>query len=135
MDCAVCGSRGDIHHIVHRREGGLNFNLNYKYLCRSHHRGLNGPHKNKIIDYTYKLEMQDMLYSTFGKEFYSITQINEILGLSINSRKKIKDSLFLYKEGFKKSELIYFLMGQKTYTLEGLEDLTIQLAIDNEKSL
>ena len=135
MNCEVCGGNGDIHHIVYRSRGGLNFELNYKYLCRIHHRGINGPHKNKIIDYEYKLEMQDKLYSTFTKKYYSINSINEILDLSISSRKKIQTELFLYKEGYKNSELIFFLMGKHHYSMTELEDLIIQTAIDNEKSL
>ena len=135
MNCEVCNAKGDIHHIVYRTRGGLNFNLNYKYLCRTHHRGINGPHRDKITDYKYKLEMQDKLYSTFSKTYYSIFLINEILGLSISSRKKIQDSLFLYKEGYKNTELIFFLMGNHHYSTIGLEDFILQTAIDKEKSL
>ncbi|MGL5633810.1 MAG: HNH endonuclease [Sarcina sp.] len=135
MRCEVCNARGDIHHIVHRRKDGLNFELNYKYLCHRHHRGLDGPHRNKIIDYSYKLEMQNNLYDTFTNSFYTIDEINNILKLSISSRKKIQEALFLYKEGYKNTELIFFLMGKKSYSEEGLEDLDIQTAIWKEKAL
>ena len=135
MNCEVCNAKGDIHHIVYRGHGGLNFELNYKYLCRTHHRGINGPHRNKTTDYTYKLEMQDKLYATFTETYYSIFAINEILGLSISSRKKIQANLFLYKEGYKNTELIFFLMGNRHYSPIGLEDFILQTAIDKEKSL
>ena len=135
MNCEVCNSIGDIHHIVHRREGGLNFNINYKYLCKTHHRGIHGPHRNRVIDYTYKLEMQNLLYSTFSNTYYSLHEINNILKISISSRKKISRNVFLYKEGYKNVELIFFLMGSKFYSDYGLEDLILQTAIDMEKSL
>lgn len=135
MNCEVCNARGDIHHIVHRREGGLNFKLNYKYLCIPHHRGIHGPHRNKIIDYTYKLEMQNILHDTFSNTYYSLDEINNLLKLSISSRKKIAHNVHLYKEGYKNIELIHFLMGGRFYSEYGLEDLIIQTAIDNEKSL
>ena len=134
MNCEICGAKGDIHHIVYRGHGGLNFELNYKYLCKKHHRGIHGPHKNKIIDYKYKLEMQDKLCSIFIKTYYSIDSINEILRLSISSRKKIQNKLFLYKEGYKNSELIFFLMGDHYYNTIELEDLILQTEIDKEKS-
>ncbi len=33
--CEICGDYADVHHIVHRSEGGLDFKLNYKYLCKN----------------------------------------------------------------------------------------------------
>lgn len=35
------------HHIVFKSQGGLDFDLNYKYLDSNSHRGNLGPHKNK----------------------------------------------------------------------------------------
>ena len=57
--CEICGDYADVHHIVHRSEGGLDFKLNYKYLCKKHHRSKLGPHRDKVVDLNYKLEMQN----------------------------------------------------------------------------
>ena len=38
------------HHIVYRSQGGLDFEMNYKYLDSNSHRGINGPHRNKETD-------------------------------------------------------------------------------------
>ena len=46
--CEICGDYADVHHIVHRSEGGLDFKLNYKYLCKKHHRSKLGPHRDKL---------------------------------------------------------------------------------------
>ena len=55
--CEICNKPADIHHIVHRSEGGLDIEINYKYLCNEHHRGKNGPHHSIEIDLKYKLDI------------------------------------------------------------------------------
>ena len=60
--CEICNAPADIHHIVHRSEGGLDIKLNYKYLCPQHHRGKSGPHHSKEVDLKYKLELQNKLF-------------------------------------------------------------------------
>lgn len=65
--CEICNAEADIHHIVHRSEGGFDIELNYKYLCPSHHRGKYGPHQSKEVDYRYKLDLQNKLYDMLKK--------------------------------------------------------------------
>ena len=57
-NCEICGDKADIHHIIHRSEGGFDIEINYKYLCALHHRGKNGPHQNQFVDLQYKIDMQ-----------------------------------------------------------------------------
>ncbi len=125
MYCEICGKKADIHHIIHRNEGGLDFNLNFKYLCALHHRGSTGPHKNKLTDLKYKLELQNNLYSTLTKEYYSLKEIINILGLSNGSAKKLKNKLSIYKEGYKREDIILFLMCNKRYSEEFIEDFIL----------
>ncbi len=124
--CEICKKDGDIHHIVHRSEGGLDFKLNYKYLCPNHHRGKNGPHKNKFVDLNYKLEMQIALESTLKKEFYSLDEIYELTHIKKNQLKKLSKNLKLYKEGYMSKDIIFELMGRKKYSKEYIEDLLIE---------
>ena len=35
--CEICHEKADIHHIVHRHEGGFDIEINYKYLCEKNH--------------------------------------------------------------------------------------------------
>jgi hypothetical protein len=120
--CEICGREADVHHLVHKNEGGLDFSLNYKYLCPDHHRGKNGPHKNKRIDLEYKLELQYRLERILEKEFYGIEELNDILGLNKTKAKKFFKELKLYKEGYKKDDIIYRLMGKVHYNEYMLED-------------
>lgn len=124
--CEICQKEGDVHHIVHRSEGGLDFELNYKYLCPNHHRGKNGPHKDKFTDLKYKLEMQTKLELTLKKEFYSLKEIYELLHIKKNQLKRISKNLRLYKEGYLSKDIIFELMGRKKYSKEYIEDLILE---------
>ncbi|MCM8711486.1 HNH endonuclease [Clostridium sp. SYSU_GA19001] len=120
--CEICGRKADIHHIVHKNEGGLDFPLNYKCLCPEHHRGKEGPHRNSKIDIEYKLELQDKLEGILSKDFYTIEELIELLSLNKTKAKKYFKELKLYKEGYRKSDVIYRLMGKKEYNEYMLED-------------
>ncbi|MBL4935390.1 HNH endonuclease [Clostridium sp. YIM B02515] len=120
--CEVCSRQADIHHIVHKNEGGLDFPLNYKYLCPEHHRGKQGPHRNSKIDIEYKLEMQEKLRNILNKNFYTMEELIIILELNKTRAKKFFKDLKLFKEGYKKEDIIYRLMGRKIYDEQMLED-------------
>lgn len=127
--CEICGEQADLHHIVYRKQCNVDFKFNHKYLCHKHHRGPEGPHRNKIIDIEFKLKLQNELYDILDKDFYSLKELTDILELSVSASKKIKTSLKLFKEGYSKEDLILFLMGGKTYSEEGLEDMILEKAI------
>lgn len=120
--CEVCSRQADIHHIVHKNEGGLDFPLNYKYLCPEHHRGKQGPHRNSKIDIEYKLEMQEKLRNILNKNFYTMEELIIILELNKTRAKKFFKDLKLFKEGYKKEDIICRLMGRKIYDEQMLED-------------
>lgn len=69
------------HHIVFRSQGGLDFELNYKYLTPEQHKGDNGPHLNKKTDLKYKKELQEKLEKILDKNYYSIEELIELIGL------------------------------------------------------
>lgn len=119
---------GDIHHIVHKHEGGLDFPLNYKCLCAKHHRGKNGPHRNKKVDIQYKLELQEKLEAILCNSFYTMEQSIELLNLNRCKVKKILKDLKINKEGYKNQDIIFRLMGRThyhEYMLEDYEDMMI----------
>lgn len=124
--CEICNKPADIHHIIHRSEGGLDIELNYKYLCEEHHRGKDGPHHSIEIDLKYKLELQKMLFSILIKRFYTIKELSSTLNIPLNVIKRITKNLKLYKEGYKQDDIILSLMGGTLYTEEMIENIKIQ---------
>lgn len=128
--CEICNKPADIHHIIHRSEGGLDIEINYKYLCEEHHRGKLGPHHSMEIDLKYKLELQNKLFNILAKKFYTIKELSKTLNLSLNVTKRITKELRLYKEGYKKDDIILYLMGGTLYTEEMIENIKIQKLLE-----
>ena len=122
LKCEVCGRQADKHHIVYRSQGGIDFPLNFKYLCHEHHRGKEGPHKNRKLDLQYKLELQKNLEMLLHKDFYILYELVDLLHINKGMLKRIFKEYKLYKEGYKKSDIIYRLMGKKVYTKYMLEE-------------
>lgn len=120
--CEVCGKQADKHHIVYRSQGGIDFPINFRYLCPEHHRGKNGPHKNRQLDLKYKLEMQEKLEKILSKEFYTIDELVTLLKINKGMLKRLLKEYKLYKEGYRRLDIIYRLMGRKLYTKDMLED-------------
>jgi len=120
--CEVCGKRADEHHVIYRSQGGMNFPLNIRYLCHEHHRGKNGPHKNKSIDLQYKLQLQDSLRSLLKKQYYREQELTDMLQVKSGSVKKLLKGLKLHKEGYDSSEIIFRLMGKREYDEYMLEE-------------
>lgn len=129
--CEICGAPADVHHIVHRHEGGYDFELNYKYLCAFHHRGKNGPHNCAETDLKYKLQLQDKLYELLPKSHYTAKELLIILKLPNSSLKRLLKDLKLYKEGYCKDDIIKNLMGGKIYSHSLLEDIELERLFHN----
>lgn len=129
--CEICNKKADIHHIVHRSEGGLDIELNYKYLCEKHHRGKYGPHHSIETDIKYKLELQDKLYSLLPKEYYTFKELVQILEISTSALKRITKNIRLYKEGYKKDDIVLTIMGRTLYSEETLENMKIHHLMQN----
>lgn len=129
--CEICNAQADIHHIVHRSEGGFDIELNYKYLCPYHHRGKYGPHHCKEVDIRYKLDLQNKLFELLKKDYYSFKDLSLNLNIPNNTLKRITKDLKLYKEGYKKSDVISKIMGGKLYSEEMIVKLTLDKLINN----
>jgi hypothetical protein len=121
LKCEVCGRAADKHHIIHRCEGGLEFPLNYKYLCLEHHRGRRGPHRDAAVDMQYKLELQSKLEKLLCEEYYTKDRLAILLELKVNPLKRLLRDCRRYKEGYRSSDIIYRLMGRRVYSAFMLE--------------
>jgi hypothetical protein len=113
--CIVCGKVGEKHHIIFKCEGGLDFPLNYVYLCAEHHRGKNSPHRNKKVDMAYKLKFQNQLHKILVKKYYFMDELMKLLLLNPSQARTICKKFKLYKEGYKKEDIVKRLMGGKLY--------------------
>lgn len=128
LKCEICGKVADKHHIIYRSQGGIDFPLNFKYLCNEHHRGKLGPHKCRKLDLEYKLQLQNKLEMLLSKEFYNLDELVHILSINKGMLRKLLKDFKLYKEGYKKKDIIFRLMGKKAYNKYMLEDFYDMIA-------
>lgn len=114
----------ELHHVAFKSESPIlkNIQINFKYLCNEHHQGENGPHKNRYVDLTYKLELQNKLFELFDKDFYREEEIQQKLETTSSTARKICKKLMVHKDGYDKTELIKRLMGGMLYTRDMLEE-------------
>ena len=102
------------HHIVYRRQGGLDYELNYKYLTSEDHRGDNGPHRCRATDMKYKRELQEALEGLLTKDYYNIAELVNLLGLKqIQANKAFKKLMKV--NGISREDVIKRLMGGRFY--------------------
>ena len=100
--------------MIFKSQGGLDFELNYKYLSSENHRGHYGPHKNRKIDLIYKRELQQELENILTKDYYNIAELIELLGLREKQANRAFRKL-LKVNGIEREEVIFRLMGNRFY--------------------
>lgn len=125
--CSVCGQPYGVekHHIVFRSEAKYmeHIALDFKYLCFEHHKGNNGPHKNRKVDIKYKLELQDKLFNILPKDYYRIEELKKAIECSEQQARAICKTLIMYKGGYSKVEIVRRMMGGKLYSEDDLKKL------------
>lgn len=92
-----------------------NITHNHIYLCPEHHRGKYSPHMNRGLDLELKKSMQSKLEELFNRKYYNIREIQELLGCSGRQAENIIKNLSIYKDGFKKEDLLRKMMGGRLY--------------------
>ena len=115
FQCEVCGKPADKHHIVYKSQGGIEFPLNFRYLCNLHHRGSIGPHKNRRLDLDYKFNMQKNIEAILTEEFYHIEELVSLLNINKGMIKRLFKEYKQDNKGFRKADIIFKLMGRKKY--------------------
>ena len=65
------------------------------------------------------------------KEYYSFKELSLELNLPNNALKRITKDLKLYKEGYKKNDVILKIMGGKLYSEDMIVNLTLDRLINN----
>ena len=111
-----CNQMGQRHHVVFRSQGGLDIELNYKYLCPEHHNmGGNSPHKNRLVDLAYKREVQNTLFSILGEEEHTIEQIANLIGYNKQRLEKRFKTVPQKAGKYETEDVVRKLMGGKLY--------------------
>ncbi|AAK79889.1 hypothetical protein BJV85_002066 [Clostridium acetobutylicum] len=117
--CQVCGKAYGIekHHVVFRSQASymVKIKQNLIYLCTEHHKGNNGPHKNRKIDLGYKKALQSKYYEMLPKSHYTVEKLAEVLECSIPQAAHICKVIKLEKEGYSKEQIVFRMMGEKFY--------------------
>lgn len=103
------------HHIIFKSQGGLDFELNYKYLSSEDHRGNDGPHLNKETDLRYKRELESTLRMKLFDDYYTVEELIEILGLNSRQTYKAFRKVPKHCKGMKREDIIRRIMGGKLY--------------------
>lgn len=103
------------HHIIFKRQGGLDFELNYKYLKPEDHRGNLGPHRNRNIDLRYKKELEVKLRKLLTKEFYTTEELIQKLGLKKGQAYKAFRQIRKTSKGIYREDIIFRLLGHRYY--------------------
>ena len=111
-----CRKPGQKHHIVFRSQGGMNINVNYKYLCAEHHTGSKAAvHNNREYDLQLKREMQDRLFKIFNHDTYSIDEIAEKIGYDKRRLEKRFKTVSQISGRYKREDIVRHLMGDRLY--------------------
>lgn len=101
--------------MVFKSQGGLDFELNYKYLTPGQHRGPKGPHMCRETDLKYKKEMQRKLEEILINEFYTEKELIKLLGLKPEQAHRAFRKINKHEHGMKREDIIFRLMGNRNY--------------------
>lgn len=116
--CSVCGSSNvEQHHCVFRSQARymIKTPINHMYLCPGHHRGDEGPHKNRKVDIKYKMELQSKLFKLFSNESYTADEIKDLLGISNKDIKMMLKHLRGTNGRYDRVEIVRVAMGGIIY--------------------
>jgi len=116
--CEVCGKPySELHHLIFKSQAKYleHVPINFKYLCNEHHRGNKSPHRCKKIDLAYKREYQVKVNKLITQDYYSLEKLKDILGISKKECERVVNKATLYKEGYKKEDIINRLLGGRYY--------------------
>lgn len=103
------------HHIVFRSQGGLDYDLNYKFLTYEEHEGPEGPHQNRAVDLCYKIELQRKLGNLFPEGTYTIKDLVDKLGRTKRYWEKQFKRELPIGGPWESEKIIRKLMGGKRY--------------------
>ena len=116
-ECELCKSRpaSEVHHIIYRShcKALIKSNLNLISLCQQCHAKIHRGKESKELNHKLRLQFQNKLEILFDKQYLTEKEINDVLKISQTALKGLLKTLTVYKEGYKREDVIRACMGGK----------------------
>ena len=116
-ECELCKLRpaSEVHHIIYRSrcKALIKSNLNLISLCQQCHAKIHRGKESKELNKKLRLQFQNKLEILFDKEYLTEKEINDVLKISQTALKGLLKTLTVYKEGYKREDVIRACMGGK----------------------
>ena len=116
-ECELCKLRpaSEIHHIIYRShcKALIKSNLNLISVCQQCHAKIHRGKESKELNKKLRLQFQNKLEILFDKQYLTEEEINDVLKISQTALKGLLKTLAVYKEGYKREDIIRACMGGK----------------------
>lgn len=113
--CPLCFSDKNIqrHHMVFQSQVKelAHCKLNFIYVCRACHVKIHK--KDSELDEEVKLKFRNKIELKFLKRYLTYEEVKSVLEISNTATKKLLKGLVVYKEGYKREDIINRCMGIK----------------------
>ena len=118
-ECELCKLRpaSEIHHIIYRShcKALIKSNINLIPLCQICHAKVHRGKESKELNKKLRLQFQNKLEILFDKQYLTEEEISDVLKISQTALKGLLKTLTVYKEGYKREDVIRACMGGKMY--------------------
>ena len=116
-ECELCKLRpaSEIHHIIYRShcKALIKSDINLIPLCQTCHTKVHRGKESKELNHKLRLQFQNKLEILLDKEYLTEKEINDVLKISQTALKGLLKTLTVYKEGYKREDVIRACMGGK----------------------
>ena len=113
--CELCKLRpaSEIHHIIYRShcKALIKSDINLIPLCQQCHAKIHRGKESKELNHKLRLQFQNKLEILFDKEYLTEKEINDVLKISQTALKGLLKTLTVYKEGYKREDVIRVCCG------------------------
>ena len=114
-ECELCKLRpaSEIHHIIYRShcKALIKSDINLIPLCKICHAKVHRGKESKELNHKLRLQFQNKLEILFDKEYLTKEEINDVLKISQTALKGLLKTLTVYKEGYKREDVIRACCG------------------------
>ena len=116
-ECELCKLRpaSEVHHIIYRShcKALIKSDINLIPLCQVCHAKVHRGKESKELNHKLRLQFQNKLEILLDKEYLTEKEINDVLKISQTALRGLLKTLMVYKEGYKREDVIMACMGGK----------------------